>query len=190
MKYKEYIYLILMLFIASINFNIFLKPLHLVVGGTQGLSLIIHHFLPISYSIIILLINLLMFFLSLIFLNKKITISLIISTIVYPLFINLTSNLSLININIYAIIILVGIISGITNGIIYKLGFSSGGISLLAPLINKYVNIKIGTVTLIINIIIMILNLLIFGIYKVIYSLIIIIINSCIINILLYAKFK
>ena len=190
MKYKDYFYLLLMLFIASINFNLFLKPLNLVVGGTQGLSLIIHHFIPISFSIIILIINIIMFILSLLFLNKKITISLVISTFIYPLFIKLTSNIDFININIILIIIIVGIISGITNGIIYKLGFSSGGISILSPLINKYTNIKIGTINFIINFLIMLLNLLIFGINNLIYSLIIILINSTTINIILYSKRK
>ncbi|MBR3660354.1 MAG: YitT family protein [Bacilli bacterium] len=188
MKYKNYIYLIILLFIAAINFNIFLKPLSLVCGGTQGIAIIINKITKLDYFFIILIINILMFFLSIIFLNKKITISLIISTFIYPIFIRLTNNISY-SFNIFILnIITVGIISGITNGFIYKFGFTSSGISLLGPFINKYTNIKIGTINFIINLIIMILNLIIFGIENVIYSLIVISINSLVINLILYKK--
>ena len=188
MKYKDYIYLIILLLIAALNFNLFLKPNSLVCGGTQGISIIINKLTNIDYSIIILVINALMLFLSIIFLNKKMTLGLIISTLIYPLFIKLTSNLIL-PFSYYLLnIIIVGILSGITNGLIYKLGFSASGINLLGPLLNKYLHIKIGTINLIINFIIMFLNLIIFGINNLIYSIMVIIINSLVINLILYKK--
>ena len=188
MKYKNYVYLIILLLIAAINFNMFIKPLSLVCGGTQGLSIIINKITKLDYSIIILLINILMMILSILFLNKKITTSLIISTFVYPLFVKLTSIMTY-NFNIFVLnIITVGVISGITNGLIYKLGFTSSGISLLGPLINKYTNLKIGTINLFINLIIMLLNLIFFGINNVLYSILVVIINSLVINLILYRK--
>jgi len=187
MKHKEYIYLIILLFLASLNFNIFLKQFNLVVGGTQGLSIIIHKLIPISHSLIILIINIIMMTLSIIFMSKKMTLGTIISTFIYPLFVNLTSIITL-NFNIFISIILSGIISGITNGLIYKLGFSTGGIGLLPPIINKYFNIKIGTIHFIINFIIFLLNIILFGLSNFIYSLSVIIINGIIINYVIYKK--
>ena len=186
MKYKEYIYLIILLFVASINFNLFLKQFNLVVGGTQGLSIIINRIIPISHSVIILIINIIMLILSIIFMTKKMTLGTIFSTFLYPLFVNLTSTLIIKNINIITSIIIAGIISGITNGLIYKLGFSTGGIGLLPPIINKYFKIKIGTIHLIINFIIFLLNIILFGLSNFIYSLFVIIINGIIINYVIY----
>lgn len=188
MKYKDYFCLLLMLLIAAINFNIFLKPIHLVCGGTQGLSIIINKLTNIDNYIIILIINVTMFILCLFLLNKKMTLGLVISTFMYPIFIKLTSNFNFSFNNLIIHIIIVGIISGLTNGIIYKLGFSSSGISLLGPLLNKYLKIKIGTINLFINFFIMILNVIIFGINNLIYSLIVIIINSLVVNYILYRK--
>ena len=54
---KKYLFLFLYLFIAALNYNLILKPLKLVTGGTQGLSLIITSFINIKDSIVILLIN-------------------------------------------------------------------------------------------------------------------------------------
>ena len=188
MKYKEYVYLIILLFLASLNFNIFLKQFNLVVGGTQGLSIIIHKFIPISHSIIILIINIIMLLLSIILMSKKMTLGTIISTFLYPLFVNLTSILILKDLNIIISIIISGIISGITNGLIYKLGFSTGGIGLLPPIINKFFNIKIGSIQFIINFIIIVFNIILFGLNNFIYSLLVIVINGIIINLIIDNK--
>ena len=190
MKYKDYIYLLLMLFIASLNFNLFLKPLELACGGTLGLSIIINKLIGIDNSIIILFINICMLLLSFILLNKKMTIGLFISTFIYPIFIYITSNIN-ISFDIFILnLIIVSILSGITNGIIYKLGFSSSGIALLSPIINKYTNIKIGTINLFINIIITSLYFLLFGINKLIPSILVIVFNSLIINMILYKNYR
>ena len=188
MKYREYFYLIILLFIAALNFNLFIKPYNLVCGGTNGLSIIINKITYIDYSIIILFINIIMFFLSIIFFNKKMTLSLIISTIFYPIFIRITSSTTIIIPSIFISVILTGIISGITGGFIYKLGFSSVGINLLGPLIAKYINKSIGTINIIINLIITILNLIFFGLNNFLFSLIIIYINGITINIILSKK--
>ena len=188
MKYRTYLLLIIFLLIASINFNLFLKPLHLVCGGTQGIAIILHEFMSLSYSNIILIINIIMLLLSTIFLNKKTTFGTLLATLIYPFFVKLTS---FINIEISSIvinIILSGIFSGITNGFIYKLGFTAGGISLISPIINKYTNISIGIIHFFINFIILLLDLLLFGIKNFFYSFIVILLNSFTIQIILFKK--
>ena len=168
---KKYLKLLLILLIAAINFNIFLKPMKLVTGGTQGLAIIIHELIKMPHSTIVLIINLLMLILSYIFLKKETTLGTVIATISYPLFIKLTSFLYL------------------TNGYIYKLGFTAGGINTIAPIINKYKNIKVGTINLIINIIILLIGCFQFGIKKLLYAIVVIIINSILINLVMYGKF-
>lgn len=186
---KKYLKLLLILLIAAINFNIFLKPMKLVTGGTQGLAIIIHELINIPHSTIVLIINLLMLILSYIFLKKETTLGTVIATISYPLFIKLTSFFNLnIPTNLLNVII-TGIISGLTNGYIYKLGFTAGGINTIAPIINKYKSIKVGTINLIINIIILLIGCFQFGIKKLLYAIVVIIINSIIINLVMYGKF-
>ena len=186
---KKYLKLLLILLIAAINFNIFLKPMKLVTGGTQGLAIIIHELIKMPHSTIVLIINLLMLILSYIFLKKETTLGTVVATISYPLFIKLTSFFNL-NISTNLLnVILTGIISGLTNGYIYKLGFTAGGINTIAPIINKYKNIKIGTINLIINIVILLIGCLQFGIKKLLYAIVVIIINSILINLVMYGKF-
>ena len=71
---------------------------------------------------------------------------------------------------------------------IYKLGFTAGGINVLAPIINKYKNIKVGTINLIINSLILLIGCLMFGIKNFLYAMLVVIINSLLINVIMYKK--
>lgn len=187
---KKYILLTLSLFFAAINFNLFLKPLNLVTGGTQGLVIIINKFLDIKPSILILIINIISLILSIILLKKETTTSLIYSSLIYPLFVNITSlipKLSIIKIPILSAII-AGTICGTTGGIIYKLNFSQGGISILNNIFKHYFKIKISISNFIINSIIIIIGSFYFGFIKLLYSMIVISISSLIINIIMRKK--
>ncbi len=184
---KKYIILIISLFIAAINFNLFLKPLNLVTGGNQGIAIILKHITNLKPSIIIFIINMIALILSYIFLRKDTTLSLVIASLTYPLFIKLTSNLSLPTITDMPIptSIIAGIICGITGGTIYKLNFNQGGISILNTLLHTYFKIKIPISNFIINSSIMLVGSIYFGFIKLLYSLIVISISNIIINIIM-----
>lgn len=189
---KKYFLLLLNLFVAALNFNIILKSLHLVVGGTQGLSIIISQITKQDTSLIILIINIIMFLLSLTLLEKKVTLSIIISSFIYPLFVKITSFINFdLNYDYKLIYVLLsGIICGITCGFIYKLGFSTGGVSVLPLILKKYLNIKIFITTFIMNLIIILVGVYYFGIEKEIYGLVVIILNSLLIKIILTGNLR
>lgn len=186
----KYLKLIIILFIASLNFNLILKPLSLVCGGTQGVAIILNYFFKLDSSIVILVINLIMLLLSYIFLNKNVVYSSILASLIYPLFIKLTSGFSLFFVNKYMFIfvIIAGIISGITGGLVYRLGFSSGGMNSFNLLISKLFNIKISLSNFVVNFIIILISSISFGLKMSIYSVIVILISSFIINFILKRK--
>ena len=181
---KKYTSLLISLFIAALNFNIILKPLNLVTGGNQGIAIILKHILKLKPSTIIFFINIIALIICYIFLRKDTTISLVISSIIYPLFIKLTSFISiqLITKSLIVSSILAGIICGITGGIIYKHNFNQGGISIINTLLHTYLKVKIPITNFIINTSIMLIGTFYFGIKKLIYSLLVILISNLIIN--------
>lgn len=190
-KLKNITILLICLFFASLNFNLILKPLNLVTGGTQGLAILINHLINIKPSTIVLIINIITIIASYLFLTKENTYSALIATFAYPLFIRITSYIPLFNLSenlIFIWSILAGIICGITGGIIYLLEFSSGGISTVNLLINKFFHIKLSLSNFIVNSIIIILGYFHFGFIKAICSITVIIISSIIINIILKKK--
>ena len=184
---KKYLFLFLWLFIAALNFNLILKPLSLVTGGTQGLTLLIKHIIDIRPSIIILIINVITLILSYFILPRNATYGALASSFLYPLSVRLTSFIPEINFvisHIFIFSIIAGIVCGVTGGFIYKLGFSSGGVSTINLIINKYLHIKVSLSNFIVNLIIIILGCFSFGIKKALYSTIVILISSVFIGII------
>ena len=192
-KIKSYIILLLCLFLASLNFNLILKELNLVTGGTQGLAILLNYLVDLKPSLIIFLINTITLIISIFFLPVKNTSGALVSSLIYPLFIKLTSYIHPIPfLQNYKLIfiILSGIIFGITSGFIYKYNFSSGGLTIINLLIHKYFHIKISIINFIINSIIILFGYFYFGITKTLFSILVIIIGSIIINIILGFKCK
>ena len=184
---KKYMTLLISLFIAALNFNLFLKPLNLVTGGNQGIAIIIKHITKFKPSLIILIINIIALIISYILLKKETTTSLVISSFSYPIFVRITNSLSLSPITKIPIItaIIAGIICGITGGIIYKMDFTQGGISIINNALHKYFKIKISITNFVVNTSIIIIGSFFFGFIKLIYSLIVVCISNLIINFIL-----
>lgn len=190
---KKYLLLLFYLFLASLNLNLILKPLKLVTGGTQGLALLLNYLTNLSPSILIFLINIISIIISFFFLTKNHTKSALISTFIYPLFIKLTSFIPTLNIvnNYYFLsIIIAGLIFGFTSGMIYKLGFSSGGITIINLLLNKYFHIKISFLNFFINSLIILFGYFFFGLTKALSSILIILIGSFLIYFILSQRKK
>lgn len=187
---KKYLLLLFYLFIASLNLNLLLKPLNLITGGTQGLALTINYLTKINLSTLVFIINIITLIISYFFLSKNYFKSALISSFIYPFFIKITSYISPIIISNYLIIytIIAGLVFGITSGMIYKLGFSSGGVTIITLLLNKYTHLKISFLNFLINSLIIASSYFLFGFNKVLYSLLLILIGSLIINWILPRK--
>lgn len=187
-KMQNYLLLTLCLFIAALNFNLILKPLELVTGGTQGFALLITSIIKIKPAVIILIINVMTLIISYFCLAKITTYGTLAASFIYPICVKLTSFIPTISFVAHHILlssIIAGIICGLTGGYIYKLGFSAGGVSTINLIVNKYLKIRVAVSNLIINLLIIVLGCFIFGLTKGFYSVIVIIISSIFINIII-----
>ncbi len=185
----RYLILFICLFISAIYFNMFQLPNKIVTGGLGGISIIINYYFNIEPSKIILIISLIILILGFFLLGKIKTTGAIIATFIYPTFIDITANINdYVKINIHNLLvvsILIGILSGLSTGIVYKIGFSNGGLSIVSELISKYLKISIGLSSFIVNIIIVLLGSISIGLNILIYATIILMIHGFIINIVL-----
>ena len=176
------------IFIVSLNYNIFLLRNDLVIGGVSGIATILHSFIDINPGTFILISNIVLLILSFFLLGPRSTGLTIIGSILFPVFITLTGGISetiASNINIQEFVVITvvsGVIYGTANGFIYKTGYSTGGTDIIMMIVSKYCKIPTGTATLIIDSIIVGVGALTFGLTKAIYALIIIFINSILIN--------
>lgn len=182
----KYVILLICLFISAINFNLLIKPLNFVTGGTPGFSIIMEYIfeVPVNYSIY--LIYIISFILSYFILGKKSIIDALIATIFYPLFITLTSDIIkyiIIDYNDFFLMCLFsGIINGLCNGFIYKFGFPSSGLGVLGPICNKCFNYSIAKTNFVVNMIIVLIGGYFFGIEMVLYAIIFLYLSGYISN--------
>ena len=145
---KRYFILIMCLFISACYFNLLQFPNKIVTGGISGLSIIINDFFNIPPANIIMFISVSLLVIGFFILGIKKVSGAIISSIIYPIFIDITKNINYLfklNIsNMLVISIILGILFGITTGLVYKVGFSNGGLSILSEIISKYTRFSLS----------------------------------------------
>lgn len=182
----RYFILILCLFVSAAVFNIFLLPTNIVTGGTNGIAIILHNLFEFNPSTVIMIASLLMLMLSFIFLGVEKTIGSIAATIIYPIFVSLTAPLVVrfhVDSNeLLLLSLLIGCISGVTNGLTYRVGFSSGGLSILNQILYKYFHISYSKSSFVVNGTIVFLGGIYFGFNMVMYAIIILYINSLVMD--------
>ena len=186
---KRVIIFTIAIFISAINFNLLLKPISIVCGGSGGIALVFEKIFHISTSHIIAIVYVITVILGFIFLEKKTIMSIILASVLYPSFTYLTENItSIIHLSyddVFLICIISGIITGITNGIAYKYGYSPGGLGVFPPIFHKYFNVSIGTVNFVINTIVVLMGAYFFGFNMVIYAVVLLYIGSLICNLVI-----
>ncbi|MBE6147666.1 MAG: YitT family protein [Firmicutes bacterium] len=183
---SRYFMLLVSLFISACYFNLLQLPSKIVTGGSSGISIIVNSYLGINPSIIILVISSVLLVVGAIFLGIEKTSGALVSTLVYPFFVEITSGIgTLIPVDLsdqVLISIFIGVLSGITTGIVYKMGFSNGGISIISEIIAKYKKLSISNVSFFINMIIVIVGGASFGWNMVLYAAIILYIYSLVLD--------
>lgn len=183
---RRYIILIISLFISACYFNLLQLPSEIVTGGTSGVSIILNSYFDIEPSQIIFILSLALLFVGFIFLGLEKTSGAIVSTIIYPIFVDLTANIGTylpVDLSDKILIsIFLGVLSGITTGMVYKVGFSNGGFSIISEIISKYKKIQISSISFIINFIIVIIGGASFGWTMVMYAVIVLYIYSIVLD--------
>lgn len=189
-NWKEYSKRLLLLLIAllsnAIMYNLFLLPLNLVTGSTNGIATITHYLYGFDPALIIFALSGACIIISFMYLGVKRTMGSISACIMYPLFVKFTSNIGNIimldSSDPLLIVIFAGILSGLSNGLMYKSGFSNGGFPIISQILFEKKNLSIAKTTLIINITIVTIGSFFFGLTNALYALIFLYINSLVID--------
>jgi len=187
--WAKFIVLLIGSFLLAINFNLILKPNNLATGGTSGIAIIVNKLLPnIKSSTFVLVSNIVLLIVSFFLLGPKKTGLYVLGSIAYPVMMSLTEGLCvwlLDYIDLSDTLLLVvasGAVYGTANGLLYKTGFGSGGADIIIQLITKYFKIPNGTASLIFNTCVLTTSGILFGVNKALLGILIIIINSTLIN--------
>lgn len=181
------IFLAIAIFFFSLSFNIFQEPNGLVTGGVTGIVLVLHELFNVKIPLTTLIINVSFLIFGLIFLGKTFFLKTILGSIVfYPLFLEILPNTQ-VSQDMLVNAVLGGILMGIGIVFLYISGGSSGGTSLLARILTKYINIPFAIAIFLFDGTIIFMGFLVFGIDKGVYALIFVFTSTFISN---YVEYK
>ena len=177
--------MLISLILSAVLYNLFLLPLKLVTGGVPGIATITHYLYGIKPSIMIFLLSAACVTISFMYLGVKRTAATLLATIIYPIFVQLTSPLNKIIVgdkDTLLLVIFSGVISGIANGLMYKTGYSNGGFPIISQILYEKKQISISKSSLLINVSIVILGSLFFGTTNALYAIVFLYINNLVLD--------
>ena len=172
--FLRYLVIIAGMIIACIGINGFIRPAHLLSGGVPGISTAINYLTGINIGILTFLINIPIFILGFIYLEKSFCVFSLINMILYSILLGLTQNIGDI-IPVKDILlqsVFGGILAGIGSGLVFRTKSSLGGTDIIAAILKIKKNIQVKDTTLGINILIVLVSGMLFGIELALYTLI------------------
>lgn len=176
----------LSLLLSATLYNIFLLPLNLVTGGTQGIAIITKHLYKIDPALMIFILSGLCAIFSFIFVGIERTAGTIVASILYPFLVKITSPLATFiaidSSDMLLLVIFAGAISGLANGLMYKTGFSNGGFPVVSQVLYEKKQISIAKSSLFINISIVLAGTYFFGTTKTMFAIIFLYINNIVLD--------
>ena len=181
---KEYIIVALACVVMAFNINYFFVGNKLAEGGVSGLSLIIHYLSNIDVSYLYFALNIPLIILAYIFLGKNFLLKTLFATFILSVFLKVFASFSEPLDDILLAAIFGGAINGIAIGIVFYAGGSTGGIDIIAKIINKYTGIPISRILLTTDFIVLSMVAVIFGKVIFMYTLISLVISSKMIDII------
>ena len=164
---------ILGILLLAVAYNIFSKKCNLVYG-VSGIGLMINYKLGIDTSLIILVCNVLLLFLSYIFLGKESTRNTIVGSLLFPLFVKLTEFLGTVDLGSTEKIIVAicgSLVTGLGLGLVFRAGYTSGGTDILNQIVSKYGKVSVGKAMYFTDLILILFALFVFDFSTFIYSL-------------------
>ncbi len=176
-RIRRYVSMVLGVFICALTYNLFILPYDIVFGGLGGVNIIVSNFIDVRSSLFLLSASLFLCLVSFIFLSKKNTIRSMVGAVLFPFFVEITSNANkIISFDmsdqlLFAIV--AGVLYGIGMGLIMKSGFTLGGTDIITQIISKYCKITMGHAMLFVEGTIVVFGAFIFGITNFMYAVII-----------------
>ena len=160
----------------------------IIAGGVSGIGAVVNYCFGIPVSAVVAVINILLFVLGLAVIGKKFAASTFLSTLCFPFFLELFENLHQLDGIIDDMLLctlLGGSLIGFGIGLVITAGASTGGIDVLALMINRWTKTPVHSAMRAIDIVILASQFIFRSPQQVIYGIVAVIITSYTMNITL-----
>lgn len=168
-RVKELGMILLGNFVVAIATVFLILPNNILNGGTAGMAIAIEPILHLDKVMMTSVFTIGLYILGAITLGREFALKSLISTICYPIFVTSLSWVAALYpeqtfvMPQYVASIYSGVLSGIGLGLVFRVNSSTGGVDVLALLMNKYLHLKMGTSVIIVDALTVLLGISTFG---------------------------
>ncbi|WP_181190398.1 YitT family protein [Bombilactobacillus bombi] len=148
--------------LIALSVSMFFEPHKIAAGGATGLAILVKELFNIQLSWTLLAFNLVMWILTIIFLDKVKAARITFGSLVLPIFLAITPNIMVIKDPLLSDVI-GSILFGLGLSIIYRFGSSAGGTTVPPMILNKYFRIRNADSLFVIDGIVCLGNILVSG---------------------------
>ena len=157
----------------------------LISGGVTGLGIVTNHYTGINISLIVGIINVLLFLLGLFFIGKKFALSTLISTFAFPVLLEFFNTNAIFHNycqDTLLAVVLAGCLVGIGVGLMIRSDASSGGMDIIAIILNRKLGIPVFIMVNVFDFIILCMQATFSNPTKILYSLVLVFVTSFMLN--------
>lgn len=152
---KELLILLIGMFVVAGAVYYIMMPSNFVVGSLSGLMLVLSHFIPLKLSLLTLIFNVLLLVVGFLFIGKEFGGKTVIASLLLPfylwLFEMITPNVPELTNDLFLNVICYALVVSVGQAILFNINASSGGLDILAKLMNKYLHLDIGQASIMIG---------------------------------------
>lgn len=185
---KDTFFIVVGNMICSLGIGTIALRLGLSLGGVSGLSKVLHNVLPVSISILVLAVNLVLFALAYFLVGKKFAMNSFLSVILFPVFLEIAQSITVLDClkeDLLLGTMIGGVLLGSGSGLILRGNGSSGGFDIIGVILNKYFNIKTASTMALIDVFVLVFQIRIENLMLSIYGVVMIFITSYMVNLIL-----
>lgn len=145
---KDFVIITFATGIVGVAVYFFMLPSHLTVGSATALALVISNFVPLPVSVITFIINLVLLILGYLLIGPEFGIKTIYSTLLLPVYLGifeiLLPNQASLTQDPFLDMICYTLVVGVGLTILFTTNAASGGIDIVAKLMNKFLRMELG----------------------------------------------
>ena len=171
--------------ILAFTVSAFMVPHGIIMGGATGIGLTISHYFPIDLSLIIFIVNAILFVLGAVVLGKKFALTTIISTFIYPTFLSVVRQIpgvaDMMD-NIMLATVYGGALLGLGIGLIVRVGASTGGTDILALVFNKWFHIPVAALLYVVDFTVLGMQVFFSNSEQILYGILALILTTIVLN--------
>ncbi len=147
-NFKEFLVILVGMFLISVAVYYVMIPDNLVLGSLSGLILVLVNFIPLKISTLTFILNAALLVVGYIFIGKEFGLKTVITSLMLPVYLRVfeivTPNVESLSGNIVIDLACFMVVISLGQALLFNINASSGGLDVVAKLLNKYLGFKIG----------------------------------------------